>query len=83
MMLPNWLDPHVVEQARARHSVLMQAAAHQRLLRQLPPTARWMLLRTLVLCIGNALIATGAWLKQRAAPTERNRQLPTMAGRFS
>ena len=80
----NWLSPQIVEQARERHALLLQEATQYRLLQQgMQPTVRWALFRTLALHTGNLLIATGSWLKQRAAPASPNGQRPTLVSRFS
>lgn len=67
-MCHHWIMNNIVEHARDRQAALHQEASRQRLLLQLAPSVtRFVLLRQIVLFIGNLLIASGTWLKQRSA----------------
>lgn len=72
-MCHHWIMQNIVEHARDRQAALHQEAKRQRLLLQLNQHATdFVLLRKTVLFIGNLLITSGTWLKQRAA-LEKNR----------
>lgn len=67
-MCHHWVMNNIVEHARDRQATLHQEANRQRLLVQLAHSAeQFVLLRRSVLFIGNLLISSGTWLKQRAA----------------
>ena len=67
-MCHHWIMQNIVEHARDRQAVLHQEAKRQRLFLQLPQRNEpFVLLRKAALLIGNLLVISGTWLKQRAA----------------
>lgn len=83
-MCHNWITQNIVEHARERQSMLYKEAAHQRLLQQIAADPkRFVFFRKGVLFTGNLLIASGTWLKQRAALEQKRVHVPTMQDHFS
>lgn len=82
--MDHWTVMNCHARAQERQAALEKEAKRQRLLRELAgSTEQFVLLRKAVLFTGNLLIATGLWLKRRAAPVQSHGHLPTVAGRFS
>lgn len=78
-MCHNWITQNIVEHARERQTALHQEAKRQRLLRQLGQrTEHFVLFRKGVLLLGNLLISSGTWLKQRAALEQSRVSVPTL-----
>lgn len=78
-MYYSWMSHNIVEHARERQAALHQEARRQSLLLQLTQQSeRFVLFRKGVLFLGNLLVTSGTWLKQRAALEQSRVTVPTL-----